>query len=183
MRRFLQHHKVPAAALLLLLLACVLAAPSMAVHYDGYFTNLLAKGRADVTGGLTVGGDAAFSGNAAGDGTGTLSGFLGTVEASAVSITLTAADTGTLFSNSGAGALSEVTFTLPAAAPGYQCCHANAAGVTLNVDTASGDQILGLTNAAGDKIQSVSAGDMACAIALDVTNWVMVTRGTWSDAD
>jgi hypothetical protein len=97
--------------------------------------------------------------------------------------TVTAADTMGWFSNQGASV--EITFTLPSAAVGLNYCFYVSAAYTVNVDTASGDQIHHLTNAAGDRIQNAgTAGDSVCLVASDTTYWNPLGEiGTWSDAD
>lgn len=135
------------------------------------FTNTV-----DMTGAVTA------SSGISGEGAGTLSGFLTVVLPETGDYTLTTADIGKTITSTGASA--EVTRTLPDDAPiGFHVCIANVEGYTVNVDPGASDIILGLTNAAGDRIQSAAAGDTVYAEAVTLTQWVAVTRGTWSDAD
>jgi len=90
--------------------------------------------------------------------------------------------TGTYYNdidNSGA-----ISITLAAASPGAWVCFQNISGEdwTINVDDA--DQIVGLTDAAGDKITNSTATNCICLYAADATNWVPFgIFGTWADAD
>jgi len=104
------------------------------------------------------------------------------VVAGAEDCLLTGADTLAFVHNG--GATSAVTCSLPAAAAGRNFCFYVAAAQSLYVDPAAGDQIAGLTNAAGDRIATNTPGHSICLVALDNTTWAAyATTGTWADAD
>lgn len=89
----------------------------------------------------------------------------------------------TLICNTGASGAA--VYNLPAASAGMTVtiCVAAAQDVDINPDDA--DQILVLTNAAGDAVSSDSVvGSIITLVALDGTNWFPVGyRGAWADAN
>ena len=104
------------------------------------------------------------------------------VVAGAEDCLLTGADTLAFVHNG--GATSAVTCSLPVASAGRNFCFYVAAAQSLYVDPAAGDQIAGLTNAAGDRIATNTPGHSVCLLALDNTTWAAyATAGTWVDAD
>lgn len=93
-----------------------------------------------------------------------------------------AAETNLVYAN--LGATGVLTVTLPGAAKGLTYCAYVAAAQVVTVDPATGDQILALTNAAGDKITNSTPGSSVCLTALDGTYWAALTpQGTWADAN
>jgi hypothetical protein len=84
------------------------------------------------------------------------------------------------------GASSSLTITLPSAAAGLYYCIGISAAQILTVNVTSGDAILGLTNAANNRIMNAgTVGDSVCLSAIDATNWLPIgaARGTWTDVD
>jgi hypothetical protein len=77
------------------------------------------------------------------------------------------------------------TFTLPPAVAGMHFIFSLSAAQDIDVDPQSDDQIIGLTNAAGDKISSDAAIRTTVElVAVDSTKWLPIrTVGTWSDAN
>jgi hypothetical protein len=104
-----------------------------------------------------------------------------TAAATAAELTLTTADSGKLYTND--GATGEITINVNTTTAGDMVTVANAESYTLNVNPADTVQILGLTNAAGDAIQSTSAGDFVQIYLINSTQAAAVTRGTWSDVN
>jgi hypothetical protein len=91
-------------------------------------------------------------------------------------------ESGTWYSN--LGATGAITFTLPTAAAGYNVCFYVAAAQTVTIDPASTNQILALTNAAGDRISNGTQGGAVCLLGLSSTQWGAVSvSGTWADAN
>lgn len=122
----------------------------------------------------------ASAGNVTGPGTGFIAGFKKQLVA-ATATTITAAQCGSVFYNSGA-----VEINLPEASTVLGCVLTfvtlNAANFDVNPDNA--DQILGLTNAAGDKIRNATIGNTVTLMAVSASQWVDVASyGTWIDAD
>lgn len=112
---------------------------------------------------------------------GNMHGFVGAL-AKTSNYTLSAADRDSLVTNQ--GATGDVTFTLPSATAGYRYCFYVFAAQNLYIDTATGDQIYVLTNAAGDRILNSTAGSSICLTAINDTYWVASgTVGTWTDAN
>lgn len=104
------------------------------------------------------------------------------VIAGAQGCTLTGGETLAFVHNGGAAAA--ITCTLPAASAGLNFCFYVAAAQQLYVDPVAGDQIAGLTNAAGDRIAANTPGHSICLVALDNTTWAAhAAAGTWVDAD
>lgn len=123
-----------------------------------------------------------YTGNITGDGGDSVSGFL-KKRVAATATTITAAQCGSTFYNSGA-----VQMELPEASTVLGCqltfIVANAANFDVNPDNA--DQILVLTNAAGDMIRSATLGQSITLEALSASEWVQVAAGAgaaWADAD
>lgn len=95
--------------------------------------------------------------------------------------TLTAAQCGTTFYNTAA-----VELDLPDAATALGCRYTfvvlNASNYDIDPDAA--DQILGLTDAAGDKIRNSTIGGTITLEAVSASQWAVIgSYGTWSDAD
>lgn len=129
-------------------------------------------------------------------GTGTVTGALRQVISAASGTTaLTAAQSGALVANTGTS--STTTFTLPTAAAGINFCFVEAgdAGGELLITPASGDSIIGkihgaenatgIATSAGAGIKNTAAsnvrGDFTCLVAVDVTNYHMVSvAGIWA---
>lgn len=122
----------------------------------------------------------ASAGNISGPGTGTMVGFKKPLVA-ATATTITAAQCGSTFYNSGA-----VEMELPEASTVLGC---ELTFVTLNaanfdIDPDAADQILVLTNAAGDKIRNATLGNTVTLLAASASQWVVIgEKGTWTDAD
>lgn len=96
--------------------------------------------------------------------------------------TLTAAQTGRWVSNDGAS--GTITFTLPSAATGLQYGFYVDETQSLQIDPATGDQILHLTNSAGDMITNATAGDSIYLVAISSAGWIPLQEtGTWNDGD
>jgi len=120
-----------------------------------------------------------------GDGGDAFGGFLKTVTNDADGKTLTIAESGTVQTNS--GAVGGGIWNLPEAstAIGMYFTFAVSATQNLDINPDAADQILGLTNAAGDAIRNATAGSTITLLAIDATNWVTVgtAYGTWSDVN
>ncbi len=103
-----------------------------------------------------------------------------TAVAKTASYSTTAADAGKLITNEGASA--EITIDLPEASTvvGDVYSIGLTGAYTVNVNPDDADQILGETNAAGDAIQSVTAGSVVVLRAADDTNWLV--EGIYADA-
>ncbi len=149
-----------------------------------------ATGAVTITGTLGVTDTATFTGtidaNGAitGDGGAAIAGMLKVVTDDTNGKTITIAESGTVQTN--AGAVGGGIWDLPEAstAIGQYYTIIVAAVQNLDVNPDNGDQILGLTDAAGDAVRSATAGDSLTLIAIDATNWVVVSvYGTWTDVD
>jgi len=154
--------KLLAVVIALALIGGGAATTGAATFWDGYFWNTLVKGWLH------------------GAGTGQISGFKTVVTASASGDTLTAAQSGGVFTNA-----SAFIVNLPAAAAGlgpYTFCVGSGA---FTVNPGNADQILVLTDAAGDAIQSSTAGSCVTLVAVDATNWVVTAMPSpdWSDVN
>lgn len=104
------------------------------------------------------------------------------VVVSTADVTLTAQQSGALLTNK--GDLGAQVVTLPAAAAGLNYCFFTYAAQQIAVDPATGDKIVVLTDAAGDKITNATAGNSICLVAVDATDWVAVAiNGTWADGN
>jgi hypothetical protein len=77
------------------------------------------------------------------------------------------------------------TFTLPPAATGLHFIFSLSAAQDIDVNPQNDDQIIGLTNAAGDAISSDALLRTTVElVAVDSTKWLPIrTVGTWSDAN
>jgi hypothetical protein len=128
---------------------------------------------------LAVTGTSTLSGNIVGDGGDSISGFLQNMVA-ATATTITAAQCGGTFYNSGA-----VAINLPEASAVIGCrltfITANASNFDVNPDDA--DQILILTNAAGDSIRNATLGNSVVLQAISASQWAPVAKeqGTYTD--
>lgn len=99
-------------------------------------------------------------------------------------VTLTATDIGGRFSN--AGATGAVIFNLPEASTwiGGVIRFTVLAAQNLDVNPDNGDQILAITNAAGDALRNATIGGTLTLMAVDSTNIVVISSyGTWSDVN
>lgn len=100
----------------------------------------------------------------------------------ATAVTLTASQCGTTYYNTGA-----VVITLPKSSASLLNCTfhfvtMNASNFDINPDTA--DQILILTNAAGDAIRNATLGNNITLKAVSATQWVqMAGVGTYTDVN
>lgn len=105
--------------------------------------------------------------------TGTLE-LRSTVVTKTSSYTVTAAEHGTTFTNSGAA--NAVTFTLPDAVAGLRYTFVDGgSGYVMLVDAQAADQIVLLTNNAGDSITSDTTGQTVTLLAIDSTSWVPIS--------
>lgn len=117
--------------------------------------------------------------NLTGDGAHTISGYL-KKQVTATATTITAAQCGSTFINAGA-----IAINLPEASAVLGCrltfITANAANFDINPDDA--DQILILTNAAGDSIRNATLGNSVTLEAISASQWAPVGKeqGTWTD--
>jgi hypothetical protein len=83
------------------------------------------------------------------------------------------------------GATDAQTLTLPRATPGLHITVSLAVAEDVDIDPQTGDQILVLTDEAGDAItSSETIGDTVELVALDDTNWlpIRIVR-TWTNAN
>jgi hypothetical protein len=96
--------------------------------------------------------------------------------------TLTDSHSGRIITNT--GATGAQTFNLPPAVIGLHFIFALSAAQDMDVNPQADDQIIVLTNAAGDAISSDAiAGSTVELIAVDSTKWLPIRRsGTWTDA-
>lgn len=120
------------------------------------------------------------SGGLVGNGAGALSGYLNK-QVAATATTITAAQCGSTFYNTGA-----VAINLPEASTAVGCrltfVTLNAANFDINPDNA--DQILVLTDTAGDMIRNATLGNTVVLQAVSASQWVEISAvGTWSDAN
>lgn len=137
---------------------------------------------------VDVRGDLDLDGAVVGDGGGTLTGMLDTVSAKTADYALTLADCGTLFTNAGTSADITLTCGDTVAVAGYWFGVANSDSTpyTIYIDPDDADQIIGLTNAAGDRAMSTSQGDtiwLECMAA--GSQWAVRAngQGTWADGN
>jgi hypothetical protein len=139
----------------------------------------------DSGGAVTAAGNITANGNIVGDGATTVTGVISTTEdvtgANAIAIT----ECGTTYTNTGAG--GQVVETLPEAstAVGCELCFVVTAAQQHNINPNDGvDQILGLTDAAGDSVQSNAAGDYICVMAVGDDSWAVTqTNNSANNAD
>lgn len=127
---------------------------------------------------LSVGGNLTASGNIIGDGGDSIYGYLNKLVA-ATATTITASQCGETFYNTGA-----VVINLPEASGALGCkltfVTLNASNFDVNPDDA--DQILVLTNAAGDAIRNATLGNTVVLQSMSASQWVEISAvGTWSD--
>lgn len=118
------------------------------------------------------------TGSLTGDGGDAISGFL-QKQVAATATTITAAQCGSTFINTGA-----VQMELPEASTALGCrltfITGNASNFDVNPDNA--DQILVLTNAAGDAIRNATLGNSVTLEAISASQWTPVAiSGTYSD--
>jgi hypothetical protein len=107
-----------------------------------------------------------------------------TVTAKTEAYPVVAGDAGTVFTNTGDG--DGVVLSLPEASTviGKRFTFVVLAAQNLDVNPDDADQILGLTNGAGDAIRNATAGGKVTLLAVDATNWVVDgSYGTWTDAN
>jgi hypothetical protein len=118
-------------------------------------------------------------GGVTGPGTGALSGYL-QKQVAATATTITAAQCGSTFYNSGA-----VVINLPNGAAGLIGCRLTF--ITLNasnfdVNPGNSDQIILLTDAAGDAIRNATIGNVVTLQYAATNKWIDIAHiGTWSD--
>lgn len=154
------------------------------IQHDGATNNLLFQN--DTSGSqvtkltLSTAGAISVVGDLSGDGGDQLVGFL-QEQVAATATTITAAQCGSTFYNSGA-----IEIELPEASTVVGC---RLSFVTLNaanfdIDPDAADQILVLTDAAGDKIRNATLGNSVTIQAVSASQWVVIgEKGTWSDAN
>jgi hypothetical protein len=139
----------------------------------------------DSGGVVTAAGNINANGSIIGDGATQLIGITSGVSANAANDTLLITDANLVITNTGAGGL--VINTLPEASTALGCIFrfAVTAAQQLNINPADGtDQILGLTNAAGDSVQSNAAGDYIALQAVGNDSWVVIqTNNSTNNAD
>ena len=119
-----------------------------------------------------------------GDGTTEIVGMLRDVVLDADGSTITIAQAGSVQTNGGAigGSICNLPEASTAVGMQYTFVVHDAQNFDINPDNA--DQILGLTNAAGDCIRSATIGETVTLLAIDATSWVVVgVYGTWTDQD
>jgi len=126
-----------------------------------------------------------------GDGTGAAIGLLASTEDVTGANTIAIAECGKTLTNTGASGTIIQTLPEASTAIGCELCFATIAAQLFNINPADGtDQILGLTNAAGDSIQSAGAGDYVCLMAVGASAWVVTASNNtignadaWADAN
>ena len=107
-----------------------------------------------------------------------------TITADADGKTIAAAEAGDLQTNT--GAVGGGVWNLPEASTviGKIFYVGVTVAQNLDINPDDADQILGLTNAAGDAIRNATVGNSITLIAGDATNWIaMGPYGTWTDVD
>jgi hypothetical protein len=150
------------------------SAPTYMSEYDDTDTGLWSQG--DNIIGIAAGGAESARVNASG------LQFLTPILLKTASYTLTVVESGIYLANYGAGA--GITITLPAAEAGVHYCLGIGAAQPITITPAASDIILGLTDAADNKVKNDgTVGDSVCIIALDDVRWIPVgaARGTWAD--
>lgn len=149
----------------------------------GIFNKIKCGSSVTCTGGtlgvMTVETSGTFATDIVGDGTDVLYGFLENQVTTSTSDTLTAAQCGSTFINGAA-----IQLELPEASTVLGCRYTfvtgNASNFDVNPDDA--DQILVLTNAAGDAIRNATLGNSVILQAISATEWAQLSGiGTWSD--
>ncbi len=119
-----------------------------------------------------------------GDGGAAISGMLYTVTNDIDGKVLTIAEAGTVQTNSGAGGGGVWDLPEASTAIGMYYTFVTVAVQNLDINPDNGDQILVLTNAAGDAVRNATAGNTLTLLAIDATNWVVIgEKGTWTDVD
>ncbi len=119
------------------------------------------------------------SGNVTGGGTGSMSGYI-QKQVAATATTITAAQCGSTFYNTTATAIN-----LPSGTAGLIGCRLTF--ITLNasnydINPADLDQIVLLTNAAGDSIRNATVGNVVTLQYAATNEWIDLAHiGTWSD--
>lgn len=122
--------------------------------------------------------------NIVGDGGGVITGMMRTITADADADTLTIAESGIAETNTGAVGAGIKDLPEASTAHGMQITFAVTVAQNFDINPDDADQILGLTNGAGDAIRSATAGDTVTLLCVDDTNWVVVgSYGTWSDVN
>lgn len=99
-------------------------------------------------------------------------------------VTLTSTACGKAYGNK--GATGTLVYNLPEASTvvGCRITFTTYAAQTIGVNPGDADQILALTNAAGDSITNATAGNSVTLLATDDTNWIAVAiYGTWADGN
>ena len=133
------------------------------------------------SGQLVVAFSSAASGDIAGAGSDQLYGYLQN-QVAATATTITAAQCGSTFINSGA-----IEMELPEASTVLGCrltfIVGNASAFTIDPDAA--DQIILLTNAAGDSLAADAIGESVTIEAISASVWAPVgaEKGTWTDSN
>ncbi len=119
-----------------------------------------------------------------GDGLAAITGMLYTVTDDVNGKTVGIDEAGSVQTNSGAG--GPFIWNLPEAstAIGMSFTFVTIAVQNLDINPDDADQILVLTNAAGDAIRNATAGNTITLVAVDATNWAVIAeKGTWTDVD
>ncbi len=136
------------------------------------------------SGDINVSHDLDVEGAIVGDGGDVISGMLYTVTDDTNGKTVAIAEAGTVQTNSGAS--GPAVWNLPEAstAIGMSFTFVTVAVQNLDINPDDADQILVLTNGAGDAVRNATAGNTLTLLAIDATNWVVVgEKGTWTDVD
>jgi hypothetical protein len=150
--------------------AVVFGSTDSANLYRSAANTLKTDGNLVVDGSITVGG--------------TLSGMLKEVTDDADGKTLAVSESGTLQTNAGASSVGIWNLPEASTAIGAVFTFVVASMQNLNINPDDADQILGLTDAVGDSIQSSTIGETITLVAIDSSNWVVMSSyGTWTDAN
>lgn len=119
-----------------------------------------------------------------GDGGAAVTGMLRAVTNDVDGKTVSIVDAGGVETNSGAGGGGVWNLPEASTAIGMQFTFATVATQNFDINPDDADQILVLTNAAGDAVRNATAGNSLTLVAVDATNWVEVSSvGTWTDVD
>lgn len=109
----------------------------------------------------------------------------GSVVAKTANYTVTAGDSGKTFTNTGATA--QVVLTLPEASTvlGRPFHFVVLAAYTVEINPDDADQLISLTNAAGDAVENATAGSVISLKAASASQWVQIGDevGTWTDVN
>lgn len=134
---------------------------------------------------VNTGGDLDVNGNIVGDGGGQMYGMLRTVTVDADARTITTAEAQTVIVNTGQAGAGVKALPEASTAHGVQITFVvTTGGQNFDINPDDADQILGLTDAAGDAIRCSTAGSTVTLLCVDDTNWVVVSSyGTWADAN